>query len=448
MLSGATPSVSGIIGNDWFDRATGRTVTSVTDATVTPVGSPSASAASPRRLLVTTIGDELGMAARGLGDAPSPRVFGVSLKDRSAILAVGRGADAAYWWDPKTGAFATSTYYMTGLPDWARRFNEQKPADRFAGKTWDAPGSGPALLSRMPSEAGPVLYDATYGSPFGNELLLEFAVALLSGERLGTRGATDLLSVSFSSNDVVGHAHGPDSEQVHDITIRTDHVLGRLFEAVDRQIGLDRTLVVFTSDHGVAPLPETLQARALPGGRLSNRDLFDPIQRALEARFGEGKWLLATAGSSPYLNDALAAERHLDLSDVRRVAAEAAARVPHVSRVYTHDQLAAGSLPDDRFAQRVLRGFNAQRSGDLEIVFEPYWIRQAEGTTHGTPYNYDTHIPLILMGPGIRTGTYLRDAALNDLAPTLAQLLRIETPAGSSGRTLGEALSAAPCPCR
>jgi predicted AlkP superfamily pyrophosphatase or phosphodiesterase len=448
MLSGATPSVSGIIGNDWFDRATGRTVTSVSDATVTPVGSPTASAASPRRMLVTTIGDGLGMAARGRHDDQSPRVFGVSLKDRSAILAVGRGADAAYWWDPKTGAFATSTYYLTDLPDWARRFNEQKPADTFAGKTWNPLRSGTDVLRRMPSELGPVLYDAIYGSPFGNELLLQFAVALLSGERLGTRGATDLLSVSFSSNDVVGHAHGPESEQVHDITIRTDHVIGRLLEAVDGQIGLDRTLVVLTSDHGVAPVPEALQAQGLPGGRLSNRDLFDPIQHALAARFGEGKWLLSTAGTSPYLNYALAAERHLALSDVRRVAAEAASRVPHVSRVYTHDQLAAGSLPDDRFARRVMRGFNAQRSGDLEIVFEPYWIRQAQGTTHGTPYNYDTHIPLILMGPGIRTGIYFSDAALNDLAPTLAQLLKIETPAGSSGRTLSEALSAHPCVCR
>jgi predicted AlkP superfamily pyrophosphatase or phosphodiesterase len=441
MLSGATPSVSGIVGNDWFDRETGRTVTSVSDPTVTPVGSATGSAASPRRLLVTTVGDELEMASVGQQPkAIAPRVFGVSLKDRSAILPVGRGADGAYWWDARTGFFTTSTYYQRALPEWARQFNERKPADAFSGKPWTARRPPGGMLRQLPAAPGPALYDAVYGSAFGNDLLLDFTLALLEGERLGTRGATDLLSVSFSSNDAVGHAYGPDSAQVHDITLRTDLVVGRLLEAIDRTIGLNRTLIAFTSDHGVAPLPEVLHERALPGGRLRSRDLFDPIERALAARFGEGKWLLSTAGSSPYLNYELAAERQIDLRDVRTVAAEAAWRVPHVASVYTRDQLAAGQVPDDRFARRVLRGFHPQRSGDLEILFEPFWIRQAEGTTHGTPYNYDSHIPLILMGPGVRPGSYLREAALNDLAPTLAHLLKIETPAGSSGRILSEAI--------
>jgi predicted AlkP superfamily pyrophosphatase or phosphodiesterase len=251
---------------------------------------------------------------------------------------------------------------------------------------------------------------------------------------------TDVLSVSFSSNDSVGHTHGPDSPHVRDIAVRTDRVIGRLLERVDKLVGLQHTLVALTSDHGVAPVPESLQQRALPGGRMTSKELFGSIQQALEARFGPGQWLLGTAGSSPYLNYALIAKLQLDPMEVRRVAANAAVAVPHVARVYTRDQLLRGEVPDDRIGHRVLRGFNAQRSGDLEIILEPFWMRQATGTTHGTPYNYDAHIPLILMGRQVKPGEYSHHVALNDLAPTLATVIGVEIPAGSSGRVLTEAL--------
>jgi len=177
---------------------------------------------------------------------------------------------------------------------------------------------------------------------------------------------------------------------------------------------------------------------------MTTRELFDPIQQALAARFGEGQWLMATAGSSPYLNYELIARLELDPVEVRRVAAAAAARVPHVARVYTRDQLLRGEVAADLIGTRVLRGFNAQRSGDLEIILEPYWMRQAQGTTHGTPYNYDAHIPLVLMGARIAPGEYSQRAALNDLAPTLATLAAVEIPAGSSGRVLTEAIRTTP----
>jgi predicted AlkP superfamily pyrophosphatase or phosphodiesterase len=444
MLSGATPSVSGIIGNDWFDRETGATVTSVSDPNVKPVGAVTGSPSSPRRLLVSTIGDELKMASLAPKGAPdAPRVFGVSLKDRSAILPVGRGADAAYWWDTKTGSFVTSTYYRPEAPDWVRTFNDRKSADAHAGGSWTVLSTPATILRQFPAERGDALYDAIYGSPYGNELLLEFAGELLDRERLGQRNATDLLSISFSSNDSVGHTYGPDSPQVRDIAIRTDRAIGRLLGQIDKAVGLQRTLVALTADHGVAPLPESLRERALPGGRLTTKELFDPIRQALSSRFGEGTWLAATAGSSPYLNYELVETRQLDLSQVRRIAAAAAVKVPHVARVYTRDQLLRGDVTNDRIGTRVLRGFNAQRSGDLEIILEPYWIRQAQGTTHGTPYSYDTHIPLILMGRRIKPGEYSADVALNDLAPTLATLTGVEIPSGSVGRVLTEALRSA-----
>jgi predicted AlkP superfamily pyrophosphatase or phosphodiesterase len=451
MLTGATPSVSGIIGNDWYDRETGTRVESVTDLTVKPLGSPSGGLASPRRLLVSTVGDELKSAAPLPKTSPeAPRVFGVSLKDRSAIMPAGRGANAAYWWDTKTGAFVTSSYYMPELPAWVQAFNDRKPADTHAGQSWTPfAGPGPALR-QMPTEKSGALYEAVYGSPFGNDMLLEFAGELIAREQLGTRATTDLLSVSFSSNDSVGHTYGPESAQVRDIALKTDRTIGNLLSLVDKTVGLQRTIVALTADHGVAPVPEALVERGLPGGRMTTKDLFDPIQQALVAKYGAGNWFLATAGSSPYLNYELIAKMQLDPVEVRRVAAAAATRVPHVARVYTRDQLLSGAVASDRVGSRILRGFNAQRSGDLEIVLEPYWMRQAQGTTHGSPYNYDAHIPLILMGARIQPGEYSNATALNDLAPTLATLAKVEIPAGSSGRVLNEAFrpAAAAAPVR
>jgi hypothetical protein len=447
MLSGATPSVSGIIGNDWFDRETASTVTSVSDTKVAVLGGLSDAAASPHRLLVTTVGDQLKLAsAAARGSDAAPRVIGVSLKDRAAILPVGRGADAAYWWDTKAGAFVTSTYYGPSLRPWVAAFNARRPADAWVGKPWAVLSDPTTVFQQLPKQPGPDLYQAVYNTPYGSDLLLEFATKTLEEEKLGQRGVLDLMSVSFSSNDAIGHKYGPDSPQVRDVSIRTDRVIGALLDRIDRAVGLQHTLVALTADHGVAPLPEVLQKQSLPGGRMASKDLFDPMQQALEKKYGPGKWLLSTAGSSPYFNYELAAKVGADLADVRRVAAQAAMAVPHVTRVYTRDELARGVAPDDRIGHRIIRGFNQQRSGDLEIILEPYWIRDAAGATHGTPYNYDAHIPLILMGARIKPGEYADPVALNDLAPTLATLANVEIPAGSVGRVLTEAIRPAARP--
>ncbi|HEU4925904.1 MAG TPA: alkaline phosphatase family protein [Vicinamibacterales bacterium] len=443
MLTGATPSVSGIIGNDWFDRETGTQVQSITDTTVKPVGAADAATASPRRLLVSTVGDELKLSAGApKGSDAAPRVIGLSLKDRSAVMPAGRGADAAYWLDTKSGAFVSSTYYMTDVPAWVKAFNDRHLADTHLGQEW-TPLSPPAVsLKQLPKERGTPFYEAVFGSPFGNELLLAFATDALTHERMGQRGVTDLMSVSFSSNDSVGHNYGPQSPQVRDITIRTDRIIGQLLDRVDKTVGLQHTLIALTADHGVAPLPEDLASRSMPGGRMANKELFGAIQKELEAKYGPGEWLASTAGSSPYLNYGLIAEKKLSAEEVRRVAADAALAVPHVTRVYTRDQLLRGDVGDDRIGRRVVRGFNVQRSGDLEIILEPFWMRATSGTTHGTPYNYDAHIPLVLMGPPIKPGVYSDPVALNDLAPTLATILNVQPPSGSSGRVLTEAIKA------
>lgn len=447
MLSGATPAVSGIIGNDWYDRALGRNVTSVSDPQTTLVGG-SGEGSSPRRLLVSTVGDEIKSASRAAEGSPGrPKVFGLSLKDRSAILPVGHTADGAYWFDTNSGTFVTSTFYRPDLHSWVAAFNAKKPADAFAGKTWAFLDAASGAAHAMPPAPGSPLYSAVYGSPYGNELLAALAEAAIETEKLGQRGVTDLLSVSFSSNDAVGHTYGPDSPEVRDITVRTDRLLQAFLGRVDALVGLDHTLVILTADHGVAPVPELQQTRRLPGGRIKGEELFTPIEDALKARFGDGKWILSTAGTSPYLNHTLIAEKKLDPAEVRRVAAIAAQSAPHVARVYTREQLLSGEVSPDTIGHRIRRSYNLARSGDLEIVLEPYWMRASSGTTHGTPYSYDAHIPLIFMGPGVRAGRYDATVALNDLAPTVATMLSVETPSGSQGRVLNEMLlSAAPEP--
>ncbi len=433
MLSGATPATSGIIGNDWFDRATGKQVTSVSDESVQILGEAGERGASPRRLLVSTLGDEMKRAGW-----PQPKVIGMSMKDRSAILPAGRMADAAYWYDSNTGGFLSSTYYFPELPAWVSDFNGQKHGNSYADKTWQSAAEG-RLERRLPREPGRSLYSGVNGSPFGNDVLELFAERAIEAEKLGQRGTTDLLSISFSSNDSVGHSYGPDSAEAREVSIAIDRTLARLFAYVDKRIGLNNVIVMMTADHGVAPNPELLVQQKMPGGRITT-GFFEPIQRALEARFGPGKWLSSTAGSSPYFNYQLMEEKKLDPVEVQRVAATAIAASPHVARVYTREQLLTSRAAADKFDLRVLRSFNAARSGDLEILLEPYWIRGATKATHGTPYNYDSHIPLVFMGRGIRAGRYYEATALNDAAPTLAAMLDVEIPSGSVDRVLSEML--------
>ncbi|MCG6920917.1 MAG: alkaline phosphatase family protein [Acidobacteria bacterium] len=438
VLTGAPPSMSGIVGNDWYERGEGRNVTSVEDPETTLLGlgggGGERNGSSPHRLLVSTVADELKLAH------PASRVVGVSFKDRAAILTVGRAADLAFWWHDATGAFVTSTWYAEEMPDWAARFNDKNPADRWVGQEWRSLDGG-AVLATLPEKPGPEYYGAVYRSPFGNELIASFAESALEALDLGRGEGTDVLAISFSCNDAVGHDDGPYGERVRDITLQTDRVVGRLLQTVDRRVGLDRTIVVLTADHGVSPVPEELTDIKMPGGRLQRFELVEVARRALADAHGPGQWVEGRAGSALYLNRNLIALKGLDPEIVEQTAAHGVETLVPVWRAYTRSQLLEARVPSDPWSRRVLASFNRERSGDVEVLLEPYWMAAERGTTHGTPYSYDTHIPLVLMGPGIRAGWYDRTVALNDLAPTLATLLGVETPSGSSGQALVEAIT-------
>lgn len=435
-LTGAMPSVSGIIGNEWFDRAANRQVTSVSDDATTLLGGEPGAGRSPNRLLVSTLGDEMKMASRG-----RCRIVGISLKDRAAILPAGHMADGAYWFDSATGNFVSSTFYFPELPEWVRAFNRSRPADRYRNAEWTPLAPPRAFDVRMPADAGPKLYWALEASPYGNELVEVFAERAIEAERLGTHPAPDLLTVSFSSNDYVGHWTGPDSAEVRDMALRTDRLIGRLLDFLDRRLGLQNVLLVLTADHGVAPLPEFLAQRKMPGGRLPGPAVPQAIQAALTERFGEGKWVVGDTSAGPYFNRDLMRAKKLDEARVEDAAAEAVARLPHVLRVYTRNQLLNGRVAEDPVSRAVVNGFFPSRASDLVVVTEPYWIAHAQGTTHGSPFGYDTHVPVIFLGHPIKPGHYNGTITPNDIAPTLATLLGVETPSGAQGRVLNEMLA-------
>ncbi len=458
-MSGATPSVSGIINNDWFDRETfnreikaagkekataSARVTSVSDPQTVIVGRapkcqlfPDCYGSSPRRLLVSTLGDELKMAGR------QSKVIGISMKDRSAILPAGHMADSAYWFDNDSQNFVTSDYYMKQLPPWVAEANAERPSSKYLGAQWTAldakPGDKPFCSMTAGTDiryCGGIEY-----TPFGNELVEQFAEKAIAEEKLGTHPDTDLLALSFSANDYVGHQRGPDAPEVRDISRRTDVLLGKLLDFISTRIGEGNILVVFTADHGVAPVPAVNNARKMPGGYLSSAQDAKEINAALSARFGDGNWFLSGDRDNDYGflyldNDTIAANK-ANPAEVRRFAAEVARNSPHIARVYTRDDLLRGDGAVDSVGRAVRLGFYGPRSADLVLVPEPYFFfGSAPGTTHSTPYSYDNHVPLIFYGLGIKAGLHYEPVTINDVAPTLAAILGVETPSGSAGKIL------------
>lgn len=457
-LTGTTPAYNGVVGNDWFDRETGTRVTSVTDRSVKGLGSrDGAGGASPARLIGSTLGDEMKLASAG-----AAKVVGVSIKDRSAILPAGKRPDGAYWFNAASGNLISSSWYFSDLPEWVKAFNRDLRPDRFFGKRWEKLLPEAAYLRSGPDDAGyeksplgnkfpytltggeeapgPRFYNLFQATPFANDYLVDFAKAAIEGEKLGADEIADLLTISFSSNDLVGHAYGPNSHEVHDITLRTDRSLAELFSYLDRRIGLDRTLIVVTADHGVGPAPEQVEALGY-GGRIEARDLREAVETTLDERFGQEKWVLADVNYNVYFDESVISRLKLTTEEVENVAALALMKRKGISEVFTRTQILSGDLPRTVTAQRVVNGYHPQRNGNLVIVTQPFFlIGEGAVASHGTPYGYDTHVPVIFLGSGVAAGEYHQDCSPADIAPTLAALLRVEPPSNSIGRVLAEAL--------
>ena len=466
LVTGGNPREHGLAANEWFDPERGRPVYCMEDPAykeLTAAGPQEPGVTegrSPRNLHSSTFGDELVMASGGRS-----RVFSVSLKDRSAIIMGGR-LGKAYWYSKGSGQFVSSTYYHAEQPAWMRDWNAGNPADRFTEAPWellldresyvfaqrdDRPWERPDadLGRRFPhplAHNDPQLrYAKLRDTPMADELTLDFVRALVAAEQPGRRGATDVLAVSFSATDYIGHAFGPYSLEAEDNLLRLDRTLAALLQLIDREVGLARTLVVLASDHGVAPAPEFAAAQGFEADRHDPAYFMPRLSDALQARFETDEPLLLTFQKPGiWLDSAAVARAGLDLEVVERALAAEVARLPGFRGAYARSDLLAGRITPSAEAQRVAAAFHPARSGNVYVVPEPYWYldKDPEGNAamHGTQYPFDTHVPLMLAGPGIGHSEVYREVAPRDLAPTISLYLGIALPTAAVGLPLREVL--------
>lgn len=462
--SGSYAYRNGMVGNDWYDRGRKVRVYCCEDAEAQYLGEPTKKHAgtSPKNLLGTTVGDELLMSNNFQSKA-----IAISLKDRGAILPGGK-LGKAYWWSSATGRFITTTYYMKDYPDWVKQFNEGRPADKYFGKEWtrlvsesayarsardnrpyetDMKGNGRTFPHRITGgldKPGRDFYEALEWTPFADEVTLEFAKAAVVHEQLGKRGVPDFLSVSLSGNDLVNHLFGPESQEAQDIVLRLDRMLADFFQFLDREVGLDHVVVALTADHGFMPIPEWSAELGLDAGRIDPEKMIQALNDALSAKFGKENWVEAWWNPTIYLDQEAIKKHGLNPSEVEKAAGDFLLTYPGIAEYVTRTQIVNGQVPDTPLAKRVVKAFHRERSGDVVVIQKSLWYLFgkpfAYGSTHGSPYAYDTHVPVILMGKGFKPGLYATPIDVADIAPTLSNILGISAPNLSDGRVLYEAL--------
>ncbi len=442
LSTGRFPSHTGIVGNDWYDRGEKREVYCIEDCdspVLTDSGTrPEALGRSPRRLEGTSFGDWQKRYAR------DSKVYSVAGKDRSAVLMGGKKADGAYWFDGETGHWTSSRYYMDEYPAWVREFHARRLADGYFGRTWEPLPIPEALLQSMKIEAAGAgakdsgipriighgtleedhgFYHALFETPFLESYLLAFAESIVREESLGTDEATDVLALGFSSVDSVGHDYGPNSREVLDAIVRLDRELDSFFRFLDRTIGMEKVAIALSADHGVAPLPEYQSRHDLPGGRISREAM------ACVAKAGKPEWFAAPL----YFDDKALAKAKLERRAVEELVSAEIAACPGVARVWTRSAIESAKQEVDATLLQFTRAFHPSRSPDLFVQFEEGLIDDASGTTHGSPYRYDTHVPGIIVWPGIAPRSIETPIDTVDLAVTLASLLGVEVPKEADG---------------
>ncbi len=463
LSTGCYPDKSGIVLNDWWDRTKQKMVYCVEDSSAGFAGMRGLSKLgqrSPVNLLASTIGDELKNAS------PDSKVVTVSIKDRAAILLGGAKANGAFWFDDRTGAFVTSTYYMKELPIWLIQYNGEKQPDRWFGKTWDllldekayarcdaddVPyeldeyGLGrvfPRKVTGGLAAPDQPYYRALIRTPFGNDLLLDFARQMLLGEQLASRGCTDFLGISLSSIDEIGHAFGPDSREMMDACVRLDRQIAQFLRFLESAIGLKNCCIVLASDHGVTPIPEYLKSRNRDGGRIA-ATFGAEISAGLDKAFGPlspgKKWIESDCFPWIYLRREALLEKQKTLPEFEPVMKELIRARPGVADVVSRQDLEFAKQGDALFSA-VEKAYDPRRCGDYFVALKPGYILsepgERGGATHGSPNEDDTRVPLLIAAPNASRGTVAAPVGAADLAPTLAKILAIPFPGPRDGKVL------------
>lgn len=451
IFTGATPAIHGIISNQWHVRLRDKGIYCVGDNCVKTLGSKTTKGEkSPKNLLTTTIGDEL-----RLFNNKKSKVIGISLKDRAAILSAGHMANAAYWFDDISGNWITSSFYMNEIPAWVSEFNEKKLADFYLDREWVTllaidqytesiadknkfeKGFGkydtffPYDLNKLSqSRRGKRNYNILKSTPFGNTLTKDFAIQAIINEELGQDEYPDLLTVSFSATDYIGHQYGPASVEMEDAFLRLDREISHFLDYIDKNLGKENVLLFLTADHGGAHIPEYLENENIPAGRFKHNYSIALLKSYLKAIYGEGEWVDAYKSQQIYLNRNLIEDAKLSLKEVQTKAAQFLVQFSGVANAITASTLEETNFTSGIF-EKMQNSFSQKRSGDVLINLEPGWIEDVSAATnHNSGYNYDTHVPLFWYGWKIKKSTVTRKVNMVSVAPTISTLLNISTPNG------------------
>ena len=434
LLTGAYSNGHGILSNEWWDEQKKREVTSVEDDSTHLLGA-TGSGASPHNLLASTLGDELKLATQG-----KSRVFGISLKDRSSVLPAGWAADGAYWIEKKSGAWITSSYYRDQLPAWVQRFNQSKAADKYWNKeVKDSNGNVMFTTARQP---GGSFYEVVGSTPLANDYELEFARALIASEKLGTGPATDLLTISLSANDILGHDVGPDSPKMRAMAMAIDQQLASFFDFLGKQFGLANVWIALSADHGSAPLPSEAKGMRIPAAGRDHEQLRQQLNSMLTVRFSPGHprdFVTDVFYPNAFVSASAFAALHIKEAAAEQAVGEALERIG-MRDFFTRVQLAQGQVPATSLGRQYLHSYSPYGGWYVLGVPPPFTIGDTHGTDHGSPYSYDTHVPLAFFGVPFRPGMYHQHAEPVDLAPTLASLLGLNAPSSAVGHVLSEAI--------
>lgn len=459
VYTGSTPAIHGITGNSWYDNIQQRMVYCVEDNSVQAVGIENSSAGkmSPLNVWTTTIGDELKLATNF-----KSKVFGVSLKDRGAIIPAGHSADGAFWYDSKSGNFISSTYYGKSLPTWLTNYNNAKKVDSFYKLGWSL--SLPANVYEANCDTDQNEYESIpfgkdakgfpyglnqfigkdYGkvanTPYGNNLVLDVATQTIINEKMGLDDITDLLAVSFSSPDYIGHAFGPNSWETLDGYIKLDELLAQFFTTLDQQVGKDNYTVFLTADHAVAPIPGYAQKHKIPAGTITDDGIKNELGKMLTAKGLNPKLISAITEFNIYFNHNLMDSLQVTQDKLTSLITNYLEQKSNIIQVVESRKAAIAPLPQS-IRERIVNGFNPQRSGDLMFITKSGVVGGGNtGTGHGVFYNYDAHIPLLFYGKGIKKGQVNNVNYMTDIAPTITTLLGIQMPSGSIGKPILEVI--------
>ncbi len=438
LFTGAYSNGHGIINNEWWDAAKKKVVTSVDDDQTTVIGIDHAEmGSSPHYLLADTIGDELRMATDG-----KARVFAISMKERSSVLPAGYSG-TAFWPEKMGGSWVTSSYYMKELPAWLVAYNQAKPADKYWNREWKA---GDTLLrdTRKPAQLDKKdnnFYEIVGSTPYANDFEFDFARRLITAEKLGQGSATDMLLISLSANDILGHKVGPNTSESKAMTQALDGQIASFVEFLGREIGLGNIWIALSADHGVSTAPSFLSDIRIPSAYLSDAQITKSINASLSAKYGNGEYVVKMEWPIVFLNPDPFTAAKISEEDAERIVGDALK--PYGSRgTYTRAQLAANRVPDDAIGKRFLNSYTPQASWFIYAVSPPFFVARSQGTgtDHAMPWSYDRHVPLAFYGLPFQAGVYRGRCEPIDMAVTLANLLGINNPSAAVGRVLTEAL--------